>query len=141
MTRRILVLAVFALALAVPAISWADDGNGGSAPAAAHDGSRVLARLDRASARLDARFQHFSSRCLVTNAPKGCEHAASRFVHRLDRATQVLSTLEGKIKQKCSATSPPAACAHQSDVVAKIDALLSKIASDEAAIKAQYPSA
>ena len=138
MNRRMLVLAGVVAALAVPAISWADDGGG--SPAAAHDGSRLSARLDKASARLDARFAKFSARCLVAAAPRGCERIASRLVRRMDRAQTFLTKLEGKIKTTCAEASPPAGCAKAGEITGKIDALLSKLSSDEAAIKAKYPS-
>ena len=138
MNNRILILAAVVAALAVPAISLADDG--GSAPAT-HDGSKLSARLDKISARVDARFQKFSSRCIVANAPKRCERSANRAVRRLDRAQSFLTKVEGKIKTKCAAASPPALCAKAGEITGKIDALLSKLSSDEAAIKAAFPNA
>ena len=138
MNKRILILAAVVAALAVPAISLADDG--GSAPAT-HDGSKLSARLDKISARVDARFQKFSSRCIVANAPKRCERAANRAVRRLDKAQSFLTKAEGKIKTKCAAASPPALCAKAGEITGKIDALLSKLSSDEAAIKAAFPNA
>ena len=42
MTRRLVVLAAVATALAVPAISFADSGSG-SPPTATHDGSKISA--------------------------------------------------------------------------------------------------
>ena len=138
MNKRILILAAVVAALAVPAISLADDG--GSAPAT-HDGSKLSARLDKISARVDARFQKFSSRCIVANAPKRCERAANRAVRRLDRAQSFLTKVEGKIKTKCAVASPPALCAKAGEITGKIDALLLKLSSDEAAIKAAFPNA
>jgi hypothetical protein len=138
MNKRILILAAVVAALAVPAISLADDG--GSTPAT-HDGSKLSARLDKISARVDARFQKFSSRCVVANAPKRCERAANRAVRRLGKAQSFLTKVEGKIKTKCAAASPPALCAKAGEITGKIDALLSKLSSDEAAIKAAFPNA
>jgi hypothetical protein len=138
MSKRILILAAVVAALAVPAISLADDG--GSAPAT-HDGSKLSARLDKISARVDARFQKFSSRCIVANAPKRCERAANRAVRRLDRGQSFLTKVEAKIKEKCSSATPPAKCAKAGEITGKIDALLSKLASDESAIKAAFPNA
>jgi len=140
MSRRILILAAVVAALAVPAISLADNG-GGSTPAAAHDGSKLSARLDKLAARLDERFNKFSSRCLVANAPKGCELVANRAVRRMDRARSFLTKVEGRIKTKCAEANPPAACAKAGEITGKIDALLSTLKTDEATIKAAYPNA
>ena len=138
MSRRILILAAVVAALAVPAISWADDGAG--APAA-HDGSKLSARLDQLSMRLNDRFARFSSHCLVANAPRRCERAANRAVRRLDRAQSFLTKVEAKIKTTCAGATPPTACARAGEITGKIDALLSTLGSDEAAIKARYPNA
>jgi hypothetical protein len=138
MSKRILILAAVVAALAVPAISLADDG--GSAPAT-HDGSKLSARLDKISARVDERFQKFSSRCLVANAPKGCAKVANRAVRRMDKARFFLTKVEAKIKAKCAEATPPAACAKAGEIIGKVDALLSKLASDESAIKAAFPNA
>jgi hypothetical protein len=138
MSRRILILGALVAALAVPAISWADDGGSG---APVRDGSKLSARLDKAAARLNERFGKFSSRCLVANAPKQCEQVANHAVRRLDRAQSLLTKLEAKIKEKCAAASPPAACAKAGEITGKIDALLSTLKSDEAVVKAKYPSA
>jgi hypothetical protein len=138
MSKRILILGALVAALAVPAISWADDGGNG---APVRDGSKLSARLDKAAARLNERFGKFSSRCLVTNAPQGCERAANRAVRHLDKAQSALSKLEAKIKEKCAAASQPAACAKAGEITGKIDALLATLKSDEAAIKAKYPNA
>ncbi len=140
MSRRFLILAAVVAVLAVPAISWADDGGNGS-PAAAHDGSKLSARLDKIASRLDARFSKFSARCLVADAPKGCERVANRAVRRLDKAQSFLTKVEGKIKTKCAEASPPAVCARAGEITGKIDGLLSTLKSDEAAIKAKYPNA
>ena len=138
MSKRILILGALVVALAVPAISLADNGGSGSP---ARDGSRLSARLDKAAARLDERFGKFSSRCLVANAPQQCERVANRAVRRLDRAQSLLTKLETKIKTKCAAASPPSACAKAGEITGKMDALLSTLKSDEAAIKAKYPNA
>lgn len=141
MTRRVLTLTAVVAALAVPTISWADGGSGGSAPIASHDGSRLAAHLDRFAERLDRRFKAFSSRCLVANAPKRCAVVADRAVRRMDKAQAVLSKIEGKLKAKCAEANPPALCANLGTITGKIDALLATLASDEAAIKAAYPTA
>jgi hypothetical protein len=138
MNRRILMLGALVAALAVPAISWADDGGNGTP---VRDGSKLSARLDKATARLNERFGKFSARCLVANAPKQCERVANRAVRRLDRAQSLLTRLEAKIKEKCAAASPPAVCAKAGEITGKIDALLSTLKSDEATIKARYPNA
>ena len=139
MSKRILILAAVIAALAVPAISLADDG--GSGTPATHDGSKLSARLDKISARVDERFQKFSTRCLVANAPKQCEKVANRAVRRMDKAQSFLTKVEAKIKTKCAQASPPTACAKAGEITGKIDALLSKLSSDEAAIKAAFPNA
>ena len=140
MSKRILILAAVIAALAVPAISFADDGGSGS-PAAVHDGSKLSARLDKITARVNERFSKFSSRCLVANAPKQCERVANRAVRRMDKAQSFLTKVEGKIKTKCAGATPPAACAKAGEITGKIDALLSTLKSDEAAIKAAFPNA
>jgi len=140
MSKRILILAALVAALAVPAISLADDGSSGST-AAVRDGSKLSARLDKITARVNERFSKFSSRCLVANAPKQCERVASRAVHRMDKAQSFLTKVEAKIKTKCAEATPPAACAKAGEITGKIDALLSTLKSDEAAIKAKYPNA
>ena len=139
MSRRFLILAVVVAALAVPAISWADDGGSGSP--ATRDGSRLSARLDKMASRLNDRFAAFSARCLVANAPKGCARVANRAVRRMERAQSGLTKLEQKITTACAKASPPAACAKAGEITGKIDALLSTLKSDEAAIKAAYPNA
>ena len=140
MSKRIFVLAVVAAALAVPAISFAD-GGGGTPTAGARDGSRLSARLDKVTARVNERFGKFSARCLVANAPKQCERVANRAVRRLDRGQSFLAKVEAKIKEKCAAASPPAVCGKAGEITGKIDALVSTLKSDEAAIKAKYPNA
>src|SRR5260221_1719734 len=121
MSKRILILAVVAAALAVPAISFADDG-GNSTPAGAHDGSKLSARLDKVTARVNERFGKFSARCLVANAPKNCARIANRAVRRLDRAESFLTKVEARIKTKCAEASPPPACAKAGEITGKIDA-------------------
>lgn len=138
MSKRILILAAVVAALAVPAISLADDG--GSAPAT-HDGSKLSARLDKISARVDERFQKFSAKCLVANAPKQCERVAGKAVRRMDKAQSLLTKIESKIKEKCASATPPAKCAKAAEITGKIAALLSKLAADESAIKAAFPNA
>jgi hypothetical protein len=140
MIKRVLVLGAVAAALAVPAVSLADDG-GGSTSTAAAKGGHAAAVLDRVSKRVDRRFQVFSKHCLVANAPERCTKAANRLVRRLDRLQHVLNRVEDAIKTKCSAANPPARCADAAQVTGAIDALLAKIASDVAAIKAAFPNA
>lgn len=140
MSKRILILVAVFATLAVPAISLADDGGNGS-PAGAHDGSKLSARLDKIAARVNVRFAKFSVRCFVTAAPKGCARVANRAVRRMDRAESVLTKIETRIKTKCAEASPPAACARAGEITGKIDALLSSLKSDVAAIKAEYPNA
>jgi hypothetical protein len=142
MTKRTLLLVVLTAALMVPAVAIAADGGGGN-PAAATGakGARAGKVLDRVSARLDKRFQAFSSRCLVADPPKKCARAAKRFVRRLERAQRVLHKAEDTIKTKCAAPNPPARCSSAGEVTQKIDVLLGKIASDESAIKAAFPQA
>ena len=91
--------------------------------------------------RLDRRFQAFSSRCLVANAPEKCAKVADRFVKRLDGCRARLRKVEERIKAKCGAANPPARCSNASQVTPAIDELLAKIASDETAIKAAFPNA
>ena len=144
MITRVLVLGAVAAALVVPAVSLADDGGGGgNAPATATGtkGEHAARLLERLSNRLDRRFEAFSKHCLVPNAPERCSRAANRFVRRLDRLQRVLNRVEGKIKEKCGAANPPARCVNAPRVTAAIDALLGKIASDVAAIKAAFPHA
>jgi hypothetical protein len=137
MSKRILILAAVVAVLAVPAVSLAD---GGGTPAT-HDGSRLSARLDRITARVNERFARFSSRCLVANAPKGCERVANRAVRRLERGQSRLTKIEDRIKTRCGGANPPAACAKAGEITGKIDALLAILKTDEAAIKAKYPNA
>ena len=59
----------------------------------------------------------------------------------MDKAQSLLTKVEMKIKTKCAEASPPAACAKASEITGKIDALLSTLKSDEAAIKAKYLNA
>ena len=139
MIKRVLVLGAVAAALTVPAVSLADDG--GSTPTAAAKGGNAAAVLDRVSKRVDRRFEAFSKHCLVANAPARCTLAANRLVRRFDRWQRILGRVEGAIKTKCSAANPPARCANAAQVSGAIDALLGKIASDVAAIKAAFPSA
>ena len=140
MSKRILILVAVVAALAVPAISLADDGGSGS-PAAVHDGNKLSARLDKITARVNERFGKFSSRCLVANAPKRCGRVANRAVRRMDKAQSFLTKVEAKIKTKCAEASPPAACAKAGEITGKIDALLSTLKVDEAKIKAAFPNA
>ena len=140
MIKRVLVLGAVAAALVVPAVALADDG-GGSTPTPAARGGHAAAVLDRISKRVDRRFAVFSKHCLVPNAPDRCTTAANRFVRRLDRLQHVLTRVEGTIKEKCGAANPPARCANAAQVTGAIDALLGKIASDVAAIKAAFPNA
>jgi hypothetical protein len=143
MTRRPLALAAaFAAAgaLAIPAVSLADD-TGPSTAAAKPGGVRAGAVLRRIERRLDRRFKVFSAHCLVENAPDRCSKAADRFVTRLGRFQAALEKLKAKIAETCSATGAPARCARAEAATARIDELLGKIASDVAAIKAAYPDA
>jgi hypothetical protein len=146
MTKRALVLAVLVAALAVPAVSLADPGNGqgkgnGPASTAGAKMGRNGAVLEVLSRRLDKRFQAFSSRCLVANAPEKCAKVANHFVRRLDKLATLLKRAEAKIKEKCGAANPPARCSSASAAIGRIDALLAKIASQTAAIKAAFPNA
>ena len=141
MSKRILILVAVVAALAVPAVSLADDGGSGSPAAAVHDGSKLSARLDKISARVNERFSKFSAKCLVADAPKECDRIANRAVRRMDRAQSFLTKVEAKIKTKCAEANPPAACGKAGEITGKIDALLSTLKSDEAAIKAKYPNA
>jgi hypothetical protein len=140
MIKRVVVLGAVAAALVVPAASLAD-GGGGSMPTTAAKGGHAAAVLDRVAKRVDRRFGVFSKHCLVGNAPERCTKAANRLVRRLDRLQHVLNRVESTIKQKCGAANPPARCASAPQVTGAIDALLGKIASDVAAIKAAFPNA
>ncbi len=126
MVKRIaLLLAV--IAVAVPAAALADDGKGG--------------RLASVEQRIDARFQHFASRCLVANAPERCAHVADRIVTRLDRLQRRIGHVEAAIKERCGQANPPERCAHAGDLIAKLDALKAKLAGYVSQIKAKYPNA
>jgi hypothetical protein len=48
---------------------------------------------------------------------------------------------EAKIKATCAAASPPAKCSMAATATARLDALLAKIASQTAQIKAAFPGA
>jgi len=139
MIRRVVVLGAVAAAL-VPAVAAADDG-GGSTPTTAGKGGHAAAVLDRISKRVDRRFATFSKHCLVANAPDRCTRAANRLVRRLDRLQHLLNRVETRIKDKCATANPPAPCANATQVTGGIDALLAKLASDVAAIKAAFPNA
>jgi len=139
MTKRVLLLVALTATLVVPAVSLADDG-GGSAPTTARSGHRG-ALLERLSNGVDRRFQAFSSHCLVQNAPEKCAKVADHLVERLDKLQGLLRKVEEKIKAKCGAANPPARCSSSSQVIQRIDDLLGKIASEEAAIKGAFPSA
>jgi hypothetical protein len=136
MTRRILILGAVVAALAVPAISWADSGT-----PASNDGSKVSARIDAMSTRLNDRFSKFSARCLVANAPKNCARVANRVARRMDRAQNRLNRIEARITKRCAETTPPAICVNAGAITAKIDTLVSTLKTDVAAIKATYPNA
>ena len=140
MTKRALLLVALTAALVVPAVSLADDG-GGSAPTTAARGDDRAAPLERLSNRLDRRFKAFSAHCLVQNAPEQCAKVADHLVKRLDKLQSLLRKVEEKIKAKCGAANPPARCSSSSQVIQRIDDLLGKIASEEAAIKAAFPNA
>jgi len=146
MTKRALVLAALVAALTVPAVSLADPGNGkgnGNGPASTAGAliGRNGAVLEVLSKRLDKRFQAFSSRCLVANAPEKCAKAASHYVRGLQKLSTWLQKVEAKIKEKCGVANPPARCSSAAAAVGRIDALLAKIASQTAAIKAAFPNA
>ena len=140
MTKRILLLVAMTVVLVVPAVSLAD-GGGGNAPTAAGQDGHHRAPLERLANRLDKRFRAFSSHCLVQNAPEQCAKVADHLVKRLDKLQGGLHKLEDMIKAKCGAANPPAKCSNSSQVIQKIDDLLGKIASEEAAIKAAFPNA
>lgn len=140
MTKRVLLLVAMTVALVVPAVSLADDGGGNAPTTGAKDGHHG-APLERLANRLDKRFQAFSSHCLVPNAPEKCARVADHMVKRLDKLQGFLRKLEDKIKTKCGAANPPAKCSNSSQVIQKIDDLLGKIASEEAAIKAAFRNA
>jgi hypothetical protein len=140
MTRRLIVLVALAAMLAVPAVSFADGGST-TTPTSAHDGSKLSAALDRASARLDKRFAAFSAKCLVQNAPTGCARAARRGIRRITLAKAVLTRLENAIETKCGGSNPPGLCANAGTITGKIDALLSKLQSDASALVAAFPKA
>ncbi len=144
MTRRTLALVAVLAALVVPAVSLADDGGGTtstptSAPAAL-GGHRVrlLARLER---RLDRRFAAFSAKCLVQNAPERCATAADRLATRLERLQGALQKVKTRIGDRCSSASAPPRCSRSSELLARIDDLLGRIADDLSAIHASYPGA
>jgi hypothetical protein len=142
MTKRSLLLAALTVALLVPAVSLADDGNGNAGtPSAAAKGGRAAMMVERLGNRLDRRFQAFSSRCLVSNPPERCAKVANRFVHRLEKLQERLRAVEARIKTKCSAANPPERCANAGRVTQAIDDLLAKLASDEAAITQAFANA
>ena len=140
MIKRVMVLAAVTTALVVPAVAVADHG-GGSAPTTAARSGHGAAVLERISTRVDRRFAAFSTHCLVSNAPERCTRVANRLVRRLDRLQHRLTRVEGTIKNTCGAANPPARCANVAQVTGAIDALLGRIASDVAAIKAAFPNA
>jgi hypothetical protein len=148
MTKRLLVLAALVAALAVPAVSLADPGHGngtgnGKGPASANGAlvGRNGAVLDVLSRRLDRQFQAFSTRCLGANPSDKCAKFANHYVRRLQKLSTWLQKMEAKIKEKCSAPNPPARCSSSTDAIARIDALVAKIATETAAIKAKFPNA
>jgi hypothetical protein len=149
MTKRLLVLAVLAAALAVPAVALADGGgqgqghSKGTGPASANGAlvGRNGAVLEVLSRRLDRQFQAFSTRCLVASPSEKCAKVANHYVRRLQRLSTWLQKMEAKIKEKCSAPNPPARCSSSADATARIDALVAKIATETAAIKAKFPNA
>jgi hypothetical protein len=136
MSKRSLVLVAVVAVLAVPAVSWAAAGS-----PATNDGSKVSARIDKMTTRLNDRFAKFSARCLVANAPKGCARVANRVVRRMNRAQDRLTTIEARITTKCASATPPAMCANAGAITGKIDTLMSALKSDVASIKATYPNA
>lgn len=147
MTKRVLVLAVLVAALAVPAVALAHGGgNGqgkGNGPASTNGAlvGRQGAVLDVLSRRLDRQFQAFSTRCLVASPSEKCAKVANHYIRRLQRLSTWLQKMESKIKEKCSAANPPARCSSSADAIARIDALVAKIATETAAIKAKFPNA
>jgi hypothetical protein len=134
--KRILIFTAVVVALAVPAISFADSGT-----PAGNDGSKVTARIDAMTARLNDRFSKFSARCLIANAPKNCSRVANRVARRMDRAQNRLNRIEARITKRCAKATPPAICANAGSITAKIDSLVSTLTADVAAIKAAYPNA
>jgi len=147
MTKRVFVLAVLVAALAVPAVALADGGgngkgkgNGPASTAGALVG-RNGAVLDVLSRRLDRQFQAFSTHCLVANPSERCAKVANHYVRRLQRLSTWLQKMEAKIKAKCSVANPPARCSSSADAIARIDALVAKIATETSAIKAKFPNA
>jgi hypothetical protein len=143
MTRRLsaFVLALAAaVALALPAVSFADDT--GASTAVARPGlARAGAVVRGVERRLDRRFRVFSAHCLVSNAPDRCSTAASRLVTRLGSLQARLEKLKATISQTCGASGAPPRCAHAATATARIDSLVAKITSDLTAIKASFPDA
>ena len=154
MTKRPIVLAALVAALAVPAVSLADPGRGngggngngngsGNGPASANGAlvgrnGAVLAVLSR---RLDRKFQAFTTRCLGANPSDKCAKVADHYVRWLQKESSWLQKMEAKIKEKCSASNPPARCSNSAAAIGRIDALVAKIATETAAIKAKFPKA
>jgi hypothetical protein len=143
MTRPLLTFAVTmatAVALAIPAVTLADDG-GSSKATVGIAGLRVLSVVRLRERLLDRRVRVFSTRCLGQQRPDSCSSAADRLVVRLDQVQGRLERLKATVAATCTASGAPARCTNAAAATARMDRLLVRIAGHVAAIKAAYPDA
>ena len=142
MIKRVLVLAALAAALASRPCPWPTTAAAARLrrPTAAKAGGLAgLGRL-RLGAELDRRFQVFSGRCLVASRARAVRQGGRSPRQAAGSAAEGVCTgWRARSPTKCSAASPPARCSKAGQVTQAIDALLAKVASDEAAIKAAFP--
>jgi hypothetical protein len=71
----------------------------GAPPQCAHAAARILARLDRAEARIDHLEARIHEKCSQANPPKRCAHAADA-VAKLDALKAKLEGFESQIRAK-----------------------------------------
>jgi uncharacterized coiled-coil protein SlyX len=113
--KRIVPVLLILAACAVPSFAFAGDG----------------AQLDARLAKLEARVATYESRCEVANAPARCAQVKTRLGAVIDKMQARLQGRVNTINQRCSATPAPRRCAAKSDVLARLNQALSRLASLE----------
>jgi len=112
--KRLIPLALVALALTAVPVALADDG---AQPQQAGRGARIEQRLQMIE-------QRFDKRCGANAADQRCAEFAQKLVQRLQ-------TLDGKVqdrlKAKCSSSSADQRCSMLTDIDAKLQALIQKL--------------
>jgi hypothetical protein len=134
------VIAILLVALAVPAIAFAEGG-----PTQAERDARFAARVARYTARdakIDAHQARFTERCLGSKPAEKCAAAAARIVANLSKRIDARKANLSELDTKCATRPADKPCGERAAQIKKM--ILDRIAKLEgfkAAVLAKYPGA